>query len=103
MIFIVILKIVISTYALLMMTASVKGLRSKNFWGNVLNITSGLAMLYSNFIGLGSFKIVTIIGLIIFQLTAILNGLQNKSFHFKHHIVRSLITLVLIILIVFLT
>lgn len=101
MIFIVIVKIIISLYALLMIVASVTELKSKGRWGNLLNLLTGLAILFSNFADIASFKIVAIIGLIIFQLTAILNGFQNKSFHIKHHIVRLFITIILITLIIF--
>ncbi len=98
---IIIIKIIVSLYALLMILASVTELNSKNRWGNILNLISGLTILLSNFMSLGSFRTVTIIGLIIFELTAILNGLQSNSFHIKHHLTRFLITLILIALIIF--
>ncbi len=101
MIFIIAIKIIISLYALLVMLASLTELNSKNRWGNILNLISGLTILLANFMSLGSFKTVTIIGLIIFELTAILNGLQNNSFHINHHLTRFLITLVFIVLIIF--
>ncbi|AFS40487.1 hypothetical protein GCM10025884_17750 [Leuconostoc gelidum subsp. gelidum] len=98
---IIIIKIIVSLYALLMILASVKELNSKSRWGNILNLISGFTILLSNFMNLGLFKTVAIIGLIIFELTAILNGLQNNSFHIKHHLTRFLITLIFIVLIIF--
>ena len=98
---IIIIKIIVSLYALLMILASVKELNSKSRWGNILNLISVFTILLSNFMNLGLFKTVAIIGLIIFELTAILNGLQNNSFHIKHHLTRFLITLIFIVLIIF--
>jgi len=84
-----------------MVFASIKEVNSKNKLGNIFNIISGIAILFSDSLGTEYFKIISIIGLLVFSVTAIFNGLKSHSFHIKHHIVRFIITILFIILIIY--
>lgn len=101
MIFPIIVKVIITLYALLMLFASIKEINSKNRLGNMFNIIGGIAILISDFLGAEYFKIISIIALLIFIITAIFNGLQNHAFHIKHHIARFIITILFISLIIY--
>lgn len=101
MLFSIIVKVIVTLYALLMVFASIKEVNSKDRLGNTINIISGVAIFFSNFLGNEYFKTISIIGLLVFIVTAIFNGLQNHASHIKHHIVRFLITIIFIILIIY--
>ena len=101
MLFSIIVKVIVTLYALLMVFASIKEFNSKDRLGNTVNIISGIAIFLSNFLENEYFKIISIIGLLVFIVTAIINGLQNHAFHIKHHIARFIITIIFIILIIY--
>ena len=101
MLFSIIVKVIVTLYALLMVFASIKEFNSKDRLGNTINIISGIAIFLSNFLENEYFKIISIIGLLVFIVTAIINGLQNHAFHIKHHIARFIITIIFIILIIY--
>lgn len=101
MLFSIIVKVIVTLYALLMVFASIKEFNSKDRLGNTVNIISGIAIFLSNFLENEYFKIISIIGLLVFIVTAIINGLQNHASHIKHHIARFIITIIFIILIIY--
>ncbi|MCT4379040.1 hypothetical protein EFM21_07710 [Leuconostoc falkenbergense] len=82
--------------------ASIKEINSSARIPNLLNIICALILLIACFQKIDWFKSTAVIVLVVFQLTAITNGLKNKSFHFQHHIFRLILTAILIFF-VFLT
>ncbi len=82
--------------------ASMKEINSSARIPNLLNIICAIILLIACFQMIDWFKAIAVIVLVVFQLTAIENGLKNKSFHFQHHIFRLILTAILIFF-VFLT
>lgn len=98
----ILVKVIICLYAFLMAFASMKEINSSARIPNLLNIICAIILLIACFQTIDWFKSTAFIVLVVFQLTAITNGLKNKSFHFQHHIFRLILTAILIFF-VFLT
>ena len=70
MLFSIIVKVIVTLYALLMVFASIREFNSKDRLGNTVNIISGIAIFLSNFLKNEYFKIILIIGLLVFIVAA---------------------------------
>lgn len=102
----VIIKIFLGIYSFLMLSASIliiskesKKLTSSMF--HIYNITFSIIFILSIFIlPWNFFVIVAIIILVLYQLLAIYRGTSMHDFHWEHHIIRLVITLIFIIFLI---
>jgi hypothetical protein len=103
----ILLKIIIGIYALLMIIASLQSLskerndQDKKLFHYINFTISAVLIVFLIFIPQNYLILFVSVLLIGYQILAIYRGLSTHSFHLQHHIIRFLITIVLIIALFF--
>lgn len=92
----IILKMILGCYAILMLIAAFQNFRTTHRYTNIIICLSSLTILIALFLSSAVFTPAVIVSLILFQLTAFLTGRQQQ-FHLTHHLIRLIITSLLII------
>ena len=96
------LRVVIGVYALLMALASLQMYKENAEKVNI--VTGGVSIvlvIVSVFIGQPTFVIFSIIALVYYQVSAIWQGVSHNEFHWRHHTVRLLFTILMITLLIY--
>ena len=93
---VIILKVILGSYAILMLVAACQNFLVTYRLTNMIIGLSSLMMLGALLLSETLFRSMTITALILFQLMAFLNGYQQQ-FHLVHHIVGLIITMFLVI------
>lgn len=93
---VIILKVILGGYAILMLIAACQNFLVTHRLTNMIIGLSSLMILGALLVSETLFRPMTITALILFQLMAFLNGCQQQ-FHLVHHIVRLIITMLLVI------
>ncbi|CAK1246887.1 hypothetical protein [Fructobacillus fructosus] len=95
-----IIRVLLAIYASLMMLATWQTKKTNLSWLNYLTNLVAIVLLVATFLAWPNFVILSILSLVAFQILAVVRGLLLHDFHWQHHLVRLLVTIVLIWLIV---
>lgn len=95
----IVIRIIIDLYAILMIVASFQSIHNnpkQSIPFHLINLFISLLILSTSFFKLKIFIIGSIIGIIGYQLTAIYRGISTNNLHIRHHIIRAVISFILI-------
>lgn len=96
----IVIKIIICLYALLMLLAAIQDFKNNKIF-SMLIITTTLVIIVSFFLPTVLFQVLSVAGLIIFQIMAIYHGLAQHNFHLVHHMIRLMVTVTMILAVLF--
>lgn len=95
----IVMRSIMLVYAVLMLLTATTTLIKEEDKGLIINIIASLLIGWAVFFAIWSlFKTLAIIVILIYQILAIYRGVSKGYVHWNHHIIRGIISIVLIIL-----